>query len=408
MTRWAQTLWQQPRRSGARRVLFQVHLWLGVLLGLYTVVVGVTGSALVFRPETEAMQRPELFRHAAAQAGGPQFSLTRVFTDVRSRYPGEQVLGIDDLDRPQDSAVVYLDTAAHQQRQVYVDQQTGALLGDKLRYAGLLGTCANLHVYLLGGSIGYLVNGFCALAFLLLTLTGWLLWWPGAGKVGRGLRVHWRARWKRLNWDLHAVGGFWSNPLLILVIATGILFVFPRPVLTLLSIASGGSRQAVASWLEPPTVVSKAGKLVETVPVISADAALTMAQHQLPSGYAVRYLALPAEQAPAEQANDGLYDAIAYPRGGADYAMPVYIYVPEHAVIAATGTLVQDARRLPPGMRWATYAYAVHFGTFGGTASRVVWVLLGLMPAALWTTGLLLWWHRSLRPRLLAMRQAGR
>jgi uncharacterized iron-regulated membrane protein len=215
--------------------------------------------------------------------------------------------------------------------------------------------------------------------------------------------VHWRARWKRLNWDLHAVGGFWSNPLLILVIATGVLFVFPRPVLTILSVITGGSRQAAAAWLEPPTIPPAAKRPAKDVPVISADSALAMAQHQLPGGYAVRYLALPAEQA-----GEGLYDAIAYPRGGADYAMPVHIYVPEHADAAAAGTLVQDAQRLPPGMRWATYAYAVHFGTFGGTVSRVVWVLLGLMPAALWTTGLLLWWHRSLRPRLFAMREAGR
>ena len=214
------------------------------------------------------------------------------------------MLGIDNLDRPALAAVVYLnapdaDRVRGEQRMVSVDQRTGAILGERLRYAGFLGTCADLHVYLLGGETGYVVNGVGACAFLLLCLTGWLLWWPGARSVGRGLRIHWGARWKRLNWDLHAVSGFWSNPLLLAVIATGILFVFPRPVLVVLSTLTGG--------------------------------------------------------------------------------------------------------------RTKTYAYAVHFGTFAGIGSRIAWVLLGLMPAALWTTGLLLWWNRGLR-RLrdsIAMRKAG-
>ena len=74
--------------------------------------------------------------------------------------------------------------------------------------------------------------------------------------------------------------------------------------------------------------------------------------------------------------------------------MPIDVYIASRGG-AILG--VHDARELPVGMRWATYAYAVHFGTFAGIASRVVWVLLGLMPAALWTTGLLLWWNRELR-----------
>ena len=376
------------RQAAARRAVFQVHLWLGVLLGLYTVVVGVTGSALVFLPELTAIHS-----HSAAVAGaGQQHSmLAPALARIAQQHPREQVMGIDDLDRPAQAAIVYLD-APHadsvrgEQRLVSVDQRTGEVLGERLRYAGFLGTCANLHIYLLGGNVGYVVNGVCACAFLLLCLTGWLLWWPGSRSVGRGLRVHWRARWKRLNWDLHAVGGFWSNPLLISVIATGILFVFPRPVLVGLSVLTGGSVGAVDTWLGAPlSPAARAG----TAPIVP-DTALAQARKTLAAeapGYSVRYLALPGP-------GSSSYDAIAYPAGGAEYAMAVDVYLNAYsgAVLA-----IHDARKLPPGMRWATYAYAVHFGTFAGLASRIIWVLLGLLPAGLWTTGLLLWWNRGLR-----------
>ena len=41
----------RPQRVPLRRALFQIHLWLALLLGLYVVMISVTGSAVVFRRE---------------------------------------------------------------------------------------------------------------------------------------------------------------------------------------------------------------------------------------------------------------------------------------------------------------------------------------------------------------------
>jgi len=40
---------RQPQTIWLRRALFQVHLWTGLALGLYVVVISISGSALVFR-----------------------------------------------------------------------------------------------------------------------------------------------------------------------------------------------------------------------------------------------------------------------------------------------------------------------------------------------------------------------
>jgi uncharacterized iron-regulated membrane protein len=45
---WRQWL-RRPKTTWARKVVFQLHLWSGLLLGLYVVVVCASGSALVFR-----------------------------------------------------------------------------------------------------------------------------------------------------------------------------------------------------------------------------------------------------------------------------------------------------------------------------------------------------------------------
>ena len=46
MSLW-QRWWRQPQRVWLRRAMFQVHLWTGLALGLYIVLLSVTGSVLV-------------------------------------------------------------------------------------------------------------------------------------------------------------------------------------------------------------------------------------------------------------------------------------------------------------------------------------------------------------------------
>ncbi len=43
---------------------------------------------------------------------------------------------------------------------------------------------------------------------------------------------------------------------------------------------------------------------------------------------------------------------------------------------------------------------AAHFGRFGGTITKTVWVIAGLAPATLFLTGAVMWWNRVLRSRL--------
>lgn len=386
--------WTQPRRTFLRRAVFQVHLGMGVLLGLYTAVIGLTGSALVFRNSIDRQLSPALF--AVSAPSNSRAPLDPTLHAIARRFPREPILGVDNLNQPTQPAIVYLSTGSgaegSEQRMVYVDQANGRILGSRLRYAGFLGTCANLHYYLLLGPRGYVLNGVFACGFLLLCCTGWLLWWPGRTGVRKALRVHWHSRWKRLNWDLHAVGGFWSNPLLIAVVATGILFVFPKPVLDGMAWLSGTSRSTVTNWLSSPAAPADA------VDRLTPDAAMTRASAVLQahgSDAAVRYLAIPSH-------TYDVYTAIAYPSDAAEYALPTYLYLdgPTGSVLA-----YKDARSLPRVLRWATYAYAVHFGSFGGVSTKILWVLLGIFPAGLWATGLLLWWNRGLR---LQWKQFGR
>jgi uncharacterized iron-regulated membrane protein len=52
-TTFWKTWLRRPQNLWLRRAIFQVHLWSGMLLGVYVVVVCVSGSAIVFRNDLE-------------------------------------------------------------------------------------------------------------------------------------------------------------------------------------------------------------------------------------------------------------------------------------------------------------------------------------------------------------------
>ena len=45
----------QPQRVWLRRAIFQIHFWTGLALGLYVVVLSITGSAVVDRPDLDSL-----------------------------------------------------------------------------------------------------------------------------------------------------------------------------------------------------------------------------------------------------------------------------------------------------------------------------------------------------------------
>src|SRR5215468_1920598 len=53
MTVWQRCV-QQPQNVWLRKAIFQIHLWSGIAIGLYVLMVSVTGSIIVYRNELYA------------------------------------------------------------------------------------------------------------------------------------------------------------------------------------------------------------------------------------------------------------------------------------------------------------------------------------------------------------------
>jgi len=240
----------------------RVHLWLGIALGLYVVVMSITGSAIVARRELIQLLVPQTIAVV-----GERMDREQLERAVREVYAGSRVLEISENPRPVRGngygrgpvnpalarpVRITLERDGEVGTRMF-DPFTGKDLGEEQpRTLKLLLWTAELHADLLGGTTGRAVNGVFSLAFAVLLVTG-LIAWTARGR--RHLLVRRHIDWRRQTLQLHGTLGFWVFVLLMLWAVSGFYLAFPTPVSLVLELffpaVDGYSERAdrITAWL---------------------------------------------------------------------------------------------------------------------------------------------------------------
>lgn len=226
-----------------RRVLVKVHLWLGVVLALYIVMMSLTGSAIVARRELTRYWIPDVVMaqgrmaieapvlRGLAQEQYPDHEITG-FRENRS--PVRRRAGEPPVAYPPGEAAAPVEVTFRHGETVFThrfDPYTGRDLGDVFPAPYRAFTkLVDLHNDLLGGRSGRKINGIAAVIATLLLLTGAVLWWPAHGRGWRSrLWIRRGVPWRTQLRQLHYMLGFWPLLLLLLWASSGIYFAFPGP-----------------------------------------------------------------------------------------------------------------------------------------------------------------------------------
>lgn len=214
-----------PSRSGIRRVLGRVHLWLALALGLYIVVLSVSGSAAVFRRELTAWAVPR----TVASTEGAHLTGDDLLNAVRAAYPAATVVEVREPRRPERPVFVALEREGVRTDRLF-DPYAVRDLGDT--FPPILRTLewlVDLHDNLLAGQTGRVINGVGGILFTVLILTGVWIWWPGTRNVWRSMKIGKPQASRRFVRRLHNVLGVLSFALLFVWAITAIYFAFPDP-----------------------------------------------------------------------------------------------------------------------------------------------------------------------------------
>jgi uncharacterized iron-regulated membrane protein len=219
--------WTQPQKTWLRRALFQVHLWAGIAIGLYIVLISVTGSAVVFRRD---LLFAKLGNVPAADAAAHQrMTDPELRAAVSQKYPGADIKKVVFSRRRLTPAEVTL-TLGDETIEERFNQYTGADMGTMHPVSvTVMEWFVDLHDNLLTGETGRKVNAVGGGLLALLCITGVVIWWRGKSTWAQGFIFNPWHGWKRVNFDLHSALGFWSLAILLLWGVTGIYFAFPDP-----------------------------------------------------------------------------------------------------------------------------------------------------------------------------------
>ena len=380
-------LLHHPRRLVARRVLFQVHLWLGIFLSVYVALIGLSGSILVFEDELRTHSTRDLHADLAHLVGPGS-----ILSAAAKQYPGEPITYLMGPSQTTPAYTLYLQTARNGTRTVLADASDGHLL--TLRPRLFVDVVHDFHVYLLLGQTGFVLNCLAGIGLLVVALTGLALWWPGLRLWLRGFRIHLHGSWKRINYDTHSVVGIFTLIIVSWWGLTAVDFLWPEQTAAVVS-----SIFPVRGMQEPtlPRTQSSGSSAARTsLSPARVVAIASEARALAPQGF-LSGLALPPD-------TSGNIIAYVDARAPGDFShRTIYTFDAASGQLLTTWHYGQNST-VGDWILWLVYP--LHFGTLWGMPVKIAYFLLGLSLPVLALTGLLMYWNRYLSKRWATLRSS--
>ncbi len=220
-----------------KKIIGKIHLWLGLTAGLVVLFLGITGCILAF--EIEIRNFTEAYRKVEPQ--NKAYLLPSALKEIAEKHlASKKALGIEYPGRSKAALASYYDSSHYEI--VFLNPYTGQLLKHKNMKDDFFRIVVDGHFYLwLPAEIGQPVVASATLIFLIMMITGIILWWPkNKAAAKQRFSIKWNARWRRKNYDLHNVLGFYMAWVSIFIALTGLVWGFQWFAKTVYWVTSGG------------------------------------------------------------------------------------------------------------------------------------------------------------------------
>ncbi len=217
------------------------HAWLGAVLSLLLVVLGTSGTLLVFKDDYLRASITE------ARAGVvPTPSRLAVIADAaQTRFGGKQLKSVVFAGPDLGITKVYLTSG----ERAYLNGK-GELLTRWQGNAHLDEWIFDLHHHLLAGHTGEIVTGIAGLAATLLVVTGLVAFWPA--RRAFSFRIWLRSTARRDVLATHRNLGLLSAVPVLILALTGASMVFSSQTRVILSFLNEDTMAAPGRWVAGP------------------------------------------------------------------------------------------------------------------------------------------------------------
>lgn len=354
------------------RLLFTIHSYFGLITGVFLLLLGLSGSALVFMEELDEWFNRDLL---TVKAQAKALPLDQLYQTITQRYPRLDGLAWLNPGAKADEAYNFRLYSNDGKLHTYdleiisLNPYTAEILREG-RYdhlqSGIMQWLFQFHFSFHLGAPGAALTAIFGLTMLISILTGLVVYrkffWRA---LTFRVKIKWK-NWRTASSDLHRVVGVWALLLNTIIFFTGFwmnLFAFDL------------------NYWEKEKQVGKPNVPIQQ----SFDAMWAKARQALPE-LEPTYVYLPTQAErdfgvrgtkPGDWAIFGASNSVSVdPQKGNVLAV--------HTLDHASWSEKLDAAIFP-----------LHIGSYGGLPIRVLYVLVGLTPGLLSITGFLLWWRRK-------------
>ena len=212
-----------------RNFFRKFHLWVSVPFGIVITITCFTGALLMFEDEITALCRDDV---TSVSPAGVPLPLNELARKVDATLPADvDVKGVVVSSSPDEAYKVNL--SKPKKAAVYVNQYTGEVIGKDERLP-FFRTVFRLHRWLMDSNPGEgkvfwgrIIVGTSTLAFVVILISGLVIWWPRNRKMLKNrLQIAAKKGKNRFWHDLHVAGGFYALLLLLAMALTGLTWSF--------------------------------------------------------------------------------------------------------------------------------------------------------------------------------------
>jgi len=352
--------------SALRTNLLKLHLWVGLHVAIYFILMFVTGAALVFRGELNNLVQPVPV--VAVPADAELMGADQLYDALSAQYETATIYNISVPTRPGRAVSVNLFDPVRGQINAIADPYSGAVLVEHKKQT-IVQYIRDMHASLLiPRRVGFLLVSSSSLILFFSVVSGLISYrrfWRGLARMPSSALPD-RARWG--GW--HRLLGLWVAPFLLITALSGLYF-FAK------DIGVDGSSPP------PPPVSERQDTRPPGFGAATIRAATDSVARQFPN-FELAAVALP--DGPRKPITLKGVNAPGGIMAGQSYFVdPVTLQV-------LGGTSPWDSTGLRKISPWII---ALHYGNWGGLGVRILWVVFSLGATALIFAGLCVYVARS-------------
>jgi uncharacterized iron-regulated membrane protein len=203
-----------------KKCIRPIHLIVGFLSGIVLFIVAVTGCITAFDEELKSIVYSDLMEVKVSSSKVK--TIQEILSIAQQVQKDVEIKNVNvKLDKTRSTEVLF-----HNDQTIYINPYSGKVLGELNKHEDFFGVVLEIHKNLYLGETGAWITSVSALLFFFMLLSGIILWWPRKRAIMEKFSIKRKVHWRKTNYDLHSVLGFYASWIIIFTVITGLIWAF--------------------------------------------------------------------------------------------------------------------------------------------------------------------------------------